>query len=410
MKMRIGIVGLGYIGSVTGAVLASKGHDVVGVDIDKERVESFKSGNMPLYEPGLKQTLESCREKIEFTSDYGSLRGAEAIFVCVATPSKNGKIDLTYVKEACKSIQANSPESTIVIKSTVVPGTAKEVMEETGMKVVSNPEFTREGTAINDTIKPDRVVVGSRSQEGYELLRRIWNFVESPFVETTNENAELIKYASNSFLATKISFINEYANLCEKIENADVTSVALGMGLDRRIGKDFLRAGLGFGGSCFPKDTEAIAAFAREKGEKLSIVEAAMSVNTTRERRIIQLCELSSGSKLTGMKVCLLGLSFKDDTDDLRESKSLKLLNAMKRDGAEVKTFDPIIKKDKIPEACDSISQCLEGSDLAILATEWPQFSDLLTGFKGTLIDARRIVGPEKVKKYVGVGRYYAEN
>ena len=274
------------------------------------------------------------------------------------------------------------------------------------MEVISNPEFTREGTAVNDTITPDRVVIGSRKKSSYDFMRKIWWFVELPFVETTNENAELIKYASNAFLATKISFINEIANLCEKIPNADVTTVALGMGLDPRIGKDFLRAGLGFGGSCFPKDTEALTSFANDLGERTSIVESAISVNLEREDRIVSLCKKALGDDLNGRKICVLGLSFKEDTDDLRESKSIKLFNALRATGASVEAFDPMIKSDRFPYACDEAEDCLKDSELAVISTEWPHFSAILESYNGIVIDARRIVPPSVAKKYLGVGKY----
>ncbi len=404
--MKLGVVGLGYVGSVTAAVLASKGNSVIGVDIDRHRIESFASEKLPFYEPNLKETLKNAGKNIQFTTDYSYLKGCAAVFVCVATPSINGRISLKYVQDACESIKQNFPDTAIIMKSTVIPGTAGELSSLTGMKIISNPEFTREGTAIHDTLFPDRVVVGAREQEDFELARKIWNFIDSEFIETTNENAELIKYASNSFLATKISFINEFANLCEKIPNADVSTVAKGMGLDPRIGKDFLRAGIGYGGSCFPKDTEAIATYARDAGEKLSIVESAISANSERENRIADICTTSLGKGLRGAMICVLGLSFKEDTDDLRESKSLKLVSLLSNKGASVKVFDPVVKNLDITNRCDTINECLDGTDMAVVATEWPQFSEMLSGYNGIVVDARRTVKPESVKKYVGVGRH----
>lgn len=404
--MKIGVVGLGYIGSVTAAVLADNGHDVVGVDIDESRISSYNRGDLPLFEPGLSDIMKNNSHRIEFSKQYNALSGCLGVFVCVATPSVDGRINLDYVENACKSIKDTVPDATIIIKSTVVPGTAEAMRLLTGLEVISNPEFTREGTAVKDTKFPDRVIVGARNPEGYELMRSIWSFVKAPFVETTNENAELIKYASNSFLATKISFINEIANLCEKIPNADVTTVALGMGLDPRIGKDFLRAGLGYGGSCFPKDTEALASFARDKGEIVSIVESAIKVNSSREDRVVELCRKSLGETLEGKNICLLGLSFKEDTDDLRESKSLKLLSALEKAGASVKAFDPIIKSDRFSNACDDLTSCLSNTSIAVVSTEWPQFAGLLDKYEGIVLDARRIISPDRVNSYVGVGRF----
>ena len=404
--MKLGIVGLGYIGSVTAAVLASKEHDVVGLDIDVQRIKNYNKGILPIYEPGLSDLLKQSVSKIIFTTEFSDLSDCDAVFVCVPTPTVSGKINLDYVESACKSIAECSPKTIIIIKSTVIPGTAARIMNLRGVEVISNPEFTREGTAVNDTITPDRVVIGSRKNSSYDFMRKVWWFVESPFVETTNENAELIKYASNAFLATKISFINEIANLCEKIPNADVTTVALGMGLDPRIGKDFLRAGLGFGGSCFPKDTEALTSFANDLGERTSIVESAISVNLEREDRIVSLCKKALGDDLNGRKICVLGLSFKEDTDDLRESKSIKLFNALRATGASVEAFDPMIKSDRFPYACDEAEDCLKDSELAVISTEWPHFSAILESYNGIVIDARRIVPPSVAKKYLGVGKY----
>ncbi len=404
--MKIGVIGLGYIGSVTAAVLGSKDHKVVGVDIDEKRISRYNSGSLPIFEPGLSELLKENIGNIKFTTDFKELEGSEAVFICVPTPSVDGRINLDYVKEACISVSKASPDTTLIIKSTVIPGTAESLMRLTGLEVISNPEFTREGTAVKDTLSPDRVVVGTRKKSFYSLMKKIWWFVNAPFVETTNENAELIKYASNAFLATKISFINEIANLCEKIPNADVTTVALGMGLDPRIGKDFLRAGIGFGGSCFPKDTEALASFARDLGEEASIVESAMRVNLEREERVVSICKRVLGGDLRGKKVCVLGLSFKEDTDDLRDSKSVKLFNALKSTGAIVKAYDPIITVDRFSDACTDLNDCLNESELAIVSTEWPQFASMLKNYKGIVVDARRIVSTNEVKLYIGVGKY----
>lgn len=405
-SMKLGVVGLGYIGSVTAAVLASKDHTVVGVDIDKERISRYNSGKLPIFEPGLSEILKENSGRIRFTLDFKGLSDCEAVFVCVPTPSVNGRINLEYVESACESVSSFSPGTRLIIKSTVIPGTAGKIMEQTGLQVISNPEFTREGTAVKDTLSPDRVVVGARDKSSYSMMRRIWWFVEAPFVETTNENAELIKYASNAFLATKISYINEIANLCEKIPNADVTTVAMGMGLDPRIGKDFLRAGLGYGGSCFPKDTEALVSFAKDLGERMAIVESAIGVNHAREDRTVSISRNALGGDLHGKNICVLGLSFKEDTDDLRQSKSLNLITSLIAAGAHVKAYDPIIKEDRYPQACQNIDSCLEGSDMAIVSTEWPQFAEMLEKYEGIVLDARRIVEPERLKFYIGVGKH----
>ena len=408
--MKIGVVGLGYVGSVTAAVLAKMGNIVIGVDIDSAKVEAFRKGAPPIFEPGLSDFISEAGERISFSTSYSELGDAEAVFVCVPTPTVEGHIDIHFVEEACRTLKKLGNRTTIIIKSTVVPGTASMIMKKLGVKIVSNPEFTREGSAIIDTMKPDRIVIGSKDASGFQKARKIWEFTGAPVVETTNENAELIKYASNSFLATKISFINEIANLCEKIPNTDVKTIAYGMGLDRRIGADFLRAGLGYGGSCFPKDTEAIANFARDHGEALTIVESAMKVNSSRERRIADICWYSLGKSLKGVNVCVLGLSFKDDTDDIRESKSIKLIEELREDGAIVRAFDPVVAGNNLNGSCRTHEECLDGSNLAIIATEWNQFSNILQNYDGIVVDARRILDPEKFKRYVGVGRNDSED
>ena len=404
--MKIGIVGLGYVGSVTAAVLAKEGNIVVGVDIDPAKVEAFGRLKPPLFEPGLKEALMEAGNRISFSTKHSDLKQAEAVFVCVPTPTVNGRIDTHFVEEACGAIAQLQEEITIIIKSTVVPGTASRIGKKLKRNIVSNPEFTREGSAVTDTIKPDRVVIGSTDRAQSSKVKEIWNFTGAPVVETTNENAELIKYASNSFLATKISFINEIANLCERIPNSDVKTVALGMGLDRRIGKEFLRAGLGYGGSCFPKDTAAIASYARDHGEALTIVESAMKVNLERERRVVEICKLSIGRDLRGETICVLGLSFKDDTDDIRESKSLRLIEELRKEGAIVRSYDPVVTELKMNGNCESPGDCINGSSIAIIATEWRQFTNLLSGFNGVVIDARRIAEPGNFLRYVGVGRH----
>ena len=296
--MKIGIVGLGYVGLVTAIALANSGNEIIGIDIDESKVNSLKDHKLTIYEPGLKEAFESAYNKIMFSTDYSLLKGSEVVYVIVPTPTVEGKIVLDYAFDACDRIKAVDANAIIAIKSTVVPGTARKISEKLGMTVVSNPEFTKEGTAIEDTIHPDRIVIGSDNQKALDVIARIWSFTNAPILKTTNENAELIKYASNAFLATKISFINEIANLCEKIPGADVEIVAKGMGFDKRIAPYFLRAGIGYGGSCFPKDTKAITEFARGLGEQLKIIEATIEVNEDRVNRVYKMINVLLNGKI----------------------------------------------------------------------------------------------------------------
>ena len=276
--MKIGVVGLGYIGSVTSVALAEAGYEVIGVDIDESKVKALSAGEPPIYEPGLKEMLVKNVKRLEFSVDYNKLSEVDLIFVIVPTPNKDGKIYLKYVDDVVENIKKVNKNAIVIIKSTVLPGTASNLMQKTGMIIVSNPEFTKEGSAIDDTLKPDRVVIGGNNKNAIEKVKKIWEFTKSPIIETTNENAEMIKYASNSFLAVKVSYINEIANLCEKVPNCDVEVVARGMGLDKRIAPYFLKAGIGFGGSCFPKDTVAFISFARDLNENLSILQIDFTV------------------------------------------------------------------------------------------------------------------------------------
>ena len=391
--MKIGIVGLGYVGLVTAIALANAGNEIVGVDIDKNKIDALKNHKLTIYEPGLNEAFENAYDRIIFSTEYSPLRNAIAIYVIVPTPTVDGKILLDYVFDACNRIKDVNSNAIIAIKSTVVPGTARKIMESTGMVVVSNPEFTKEGTAVEDTIHPDRVVIGSDNQKALNIIEQLWSFTNAPVLSTTNENAELIKYASNAFLATKISFINEVANLCEQIPGADVETVARGMGFDKRIAPYFLRAGIGYGGSCFPKDTNAIARFAKDLGVTLRIIEATIKVNDERVDKICQLIRHELSNKDT--RIGVLGIAFKDDTNDIRESQSIKLINKLSSEGFIVNAYDPIIK-DGIDNAkiYKSMKECIGSSDILVIATEWGEFKNIETD--KPIIDARRILDPNK--------------
>lgn len=404
--LRIGVIGLGYIGSVTAAVLAAHGNEVIGIDNVPDKVKAFSSGKIPIYEPGLMELLSNNSSNIRFSNSYEDLKDVETAFICVPTPNRDGFIDTSYVMDAARSLSIVNPTCVTIVKSTVVPGTANKIHEQTGMHVVSNPEFTREGTAIHDTESPDRVVIGGKDKKSCDLVNSIWAFTGAPVVMTSNENAELIKYASNSFLATKISFINEFANLCEKIPGADVETVAKGMGLDQRIGEKFLKAGIGYGGSCFPKDTLAIAAFARTMGTELRIVEAASQVNDHRIEHAISLIEKNWIGEMRDASIGILGVAFKDSTDDVRESQSLRLIHALHPLVKKINVFDPVIIKDiEGAKRFEKLEECISSSDIVVVATEWPQFSKLPENAKGKIIvDLRRVINPKEYEKFVAIG------
>ncbi|MDA8142939.1 MAG: UDP-glucose/GDP-mannose dehydrogenase family protein [Thermoplasmatales archaeon] len=400
--MKIGQVGLGYVGLVNAAVLANHGNMVVGIDVDKVRINDLQRSIVPIFEPDLKEYLTKGKANITFSTNYSALLQCDAIFITVPTPTISGSIDLSFVIKAAEEISKVNKKSILIIKSTVVPGTASMISAKTGMRVISNPEFTREGSAIYDTEHPDRIVIGG---EPSELVQEIWKFTNSPYVITSNSNAELIKYASNAFLATKISFINQIADLCEKIPGTDVNVIAKGMGLDKRIGKDFLRAGLGFGGSCFPKDTKALISFAESNKVDMSIVREVYGYNESRIANMIQSAK-HRGISFAGSIVCVLGLSFKDLTNDLRESRSLVLISELQKEGAVINAYDPVIKKLDGVRVCDDLESCISESDIVITATEWKDFSDiprnLLKGKR--VLDLRRILDPEKYEIDFGVG------
>jgi len=430
----VGIVGLGHVGLCTAVCLASRGIETVGVDMDEERVRSVAGGRPPFIEEALPRTLVKVIKngKLRATSDYSELGDTDYQFITVPTPSsEDGAIDLAHVRSAVDSVGKSLKHSTgykvVVIKSTVTPGTTlMEVLPAleagTGKKLgefglASNPEFLREGHAIEDTLKPDRLVIGTeerRSQRSLlTLCRRLYgNLPET--VLTTTLNAELIKYASNAYLATKITFINEIANLCSKLQGADVSVVARGIGLDQRIGPSFLKAGLGYGGSCLPKDVNALLKVAESKDVRLGVVKAATEGNKEQAFVAARVAEELVGG-LRGRRVALLGLAFKPDTDDMRDAASLRLISELVAKGAAIVAYDPAAMENakKIIgdgiEYADSAQHCLKGADCCILVTEWPEFSKLLPEeFKRlmrtpAIVDGRRVLNPEQFRAS-GVG------
>ena len=406
--MKIAVLGMGYIGLVTAAVLSDKCNKVVGIDIDRSKIDLLNNGKSPIFEPGLDKVLKRNSGRLSFHLDFEALRGSDVAFIAVPTPTKDGRIDLSYVMAASDTINRIDKDVLVIMKSTVVPGTAKKIMDSTELRVISNPEFTREGTALDDTVHPDRIIIGGREQKYCNVVKKIWSFTKAKALVTSNENAELIKYASNSFLATKISFINEFANLCEKIPGADVEVVARGMGMDKRIGPFFLKAGIGFGGSCFPKDTKAIHAFSEDIGENLSVVGAAIKVNEERVNRVVSLIRKSLKSEdISDKTVGIFGLSFKDNTDDLRESQSLNLINKLIELNVKINVYDPLIEKEiNGTTKCFSVKECAKKSDIIVVATEWPEFEQISGKSIGNkpVVDAKRILKPDLFKKFTAVG------
>ena len=431
---RICMVGTGYVGLVTGACLADFGNEVTCVDADESKIKSLKAGTIPFYEFGLEELIDrNVREqRLTFSTDLASgIRDNEVIFICVGTPrGTDGEADLQYVFQVARDVakHINGPK-VIVQKSTVPVGTGARIRDlihsqrngDHAFEVASNPEFLREGSAVEDFMRPDRVVIGTWSEAAADTLAEIYKPLylnETPMVRTTVETAELIKYAANAFLATKISFINEIANLCELV-GADVKLVERGIGLDRRIGKKFLHAGAGYGGSCFPKDTEALDHLARGLGSPLKIVQATIEVNAEQRRRLMARTERELGN-LAGKKVAVLGLSFKPGTDDIRYSVGVDFTRFLKGKGAEVRAFDPIAMdnaKKEAPEmtyTADAWS-AVEGADAVVIAVEWNEFRTmnlkrLKETMKGNLVvDLKNIYEPAQLRevglRHIGVGR-----
>jgi len=432
---NICVVGVGYVGIVTAACFADLGNKVRALDIDKDRIAGLKKGTMPIYEIGLKELIDRniAANRISFTTSYKEgLQDAEFVFIAVGTPSGvDGEADLQYVATAARSIADHINEGMIIInKSTVPVGTGDWVSDiiyeqnpdAVGFSVVSCPEFLREGSAIVDFMNPHRIVVGSLDAEAAEKVAQLHLPLRAPIVVTDLRTAEMIKYASNAFLATKISFINEIANICEDL-GADVMEVSNGMGFDSRIGPAFLNAGIGYGGSCFPKDVQALAYMAEEKGRHPQLLHSVMEINTDRRVMAVEhVKSLLNNEDLTGKTIGLLGLSFKPNTDDMRDAPSVTIARMLINDGARVRAFDPIAMKEaakQLPdvEMVENPYKMAEGCDLLMVNTEWNEFRQLdlkrinEAMNEAVLFDGRNIYDPEKMAefgfRYRGVGRGY---
>jgi UDPglucose 6-dehydrogenase len=433
--MRIAVIGTGYVGLVSGACFSEFGLDVVCVDKDAGKIAGIKAGKMPIYEPGLEALVENNVRagRLSFSTDLkASVKSADAVFIAVGTPSRrgDGHADLSYVHDAAREIAEAMDHYTVVVtKSTVPVGTGREVsriIKETrptaDFDVCSNPEFLREGSAIGDFMRPDRVVIGADSDLAREVMRRLYRplyLIETPIVFTSIETAELIKYAANTFLATKITFINEIADLCEKV-GANVNDVARGIGLDGRIGRKFLHAGPGYGGSCFPKDTLALVKTAQDYGAPLKIVETVVAVNEARKPAMADRVVAALGGSVAGKTIAALGLTFKPNTDDMRDSPSLGILPALQKAGATIRAFDPEgmnEAKKLLPDLtyCKDAYDCMTGADALVLITEWNEFRALdLTRVKSllrqpVLVDLRNVYSPAEMTeagfRYTSIGR-----
>jgi len=433
--MRVAMIGSGYVGLVSGACFAELGHTVTCVDKDAGKIEALRNGRMPIYEPGLAELVARsvAERRLSFTTMLpGAVEGAEAVFIAVGTPSRpaDGLADLTYVYQAAREIaRALSGYAVVVTKSTVPVGTGDEIQRiiadirpGADLSVVSNPEFLREGAAIQDFMAPDRVVVGTDDARAREVMTELYRPLAdkgAPILHTARRGAELIKYAANAFLATKITFINEIADLCEQA-NADVEEVAHGIGLDHRIGPKFLNAGPGYGGSCFPKDLLALLKAGLDFGVPIRSIETIISINDQRKRAMARKVIAACGGSIRGKRIAVLGLTFKAETDDMRESPAVSIITALQDAGAKVRAYDPqgmahaTTILNEVDYAPDPYA-CAEGADALVVMTEWKEFRALdparikLLLKRPVVVDLRNIYHPETMAEhgftYVSVGR-----
>ncbi len=437
--MRVAMIGAGYVGLVSGACFADFGHTVCCVDKDEEKIAALQSGKLPIYEPGLENLVETNTRagRLTFTSDLQrAVKAAEAVFIAVGTPSRRGDgyADLTYVYQAAREIaEALFGYTLIVTKSTVPVGTGDEVERivreqrpDAHFAVVSNPEFLREGAAIADFKRPDRIVIGTRDERAAQVMRELYRPLylnQAPILQTSRRTAELTKYAANAFLATKITFINEIADLCEQV-GADVQDVARGIGLDNRIGRKFLHPGPGYGGSCFPKDTLALIKTAQDYAAPLRIVETTAAVNDQRKRAMARKVVQACGGQVRGKRIAVLGLTFKPNTDDMRDAPAIALITGLLDQGAKISAYDPegmANARDMLDgiDYADDAYACARGADALVIVTEWDAFRalDLERIRKDlnapVLVDLRNIYDPQEMRRrgftYVSIGRTDAE-
>jgi len=423
----VGVIGVGYVGLVTAACFAELGHEVVCLDVNKARIEALRKGSVPIYEPGVDRLLARNRARLRFTLELDDLVGSCRIaFVCVDTPATHsGDADLTRVRAVIDSLPETGERLLIVMKSTVPVGTGEKLRDDLAARglshvgYVSNPEFLREGRAVADFLEPDRIVIGAFADADARAVAGLYAGVGAPVITTDVASAEMIKYASNAFLATKISFINEIANVCEEM-GADVGVVAQGMGLDARIGSHFLRPGIGYGGSCFPKDVKALKQLAGNSGYHFQLLTSVIEVNDLQKRRVVGKLERHLGS-LRGTRIALLGLAFKADTDDMREASSLVLAARLRAEGATVVGYDPVAMQNAAEllgdevELAGSMLEAVTGADAAVIVTEWGEFRQVCTpAVRGAMrtplvVDGRNLLDPAQARAagfaYESVGR-----
>jgi UDPglucose 6-dehydrogenase len=421
---RIGIFGAGYVGLVTGACFAELGHDVVVRDVVPERIERLQGGEVPIYEPGLEAVIERNRSRLTFTLDvHEAVDGAEFLYIAVGTPpTYSGDADLSFVWSVVDQLPEDVPgRPLVVMKSTVPVGTGEAVrarLDARGLEhvgYVSNPEFLAEGSAVADFLSPDRIVVGAFDRGDAERVVELHAGIRTEVLRTDVPSAELVKLAANAFLSTRISFINEIANVCELV-GADVVDVARGVGLDHRLGPYFLRAGIGFGGSCFPKDVTALKQLAGNSGYPFLLLQAVWEVNELQKRRVVQKLQKRLGS-LRDRRIALLGLAFKPNTDDMREAPSRVIAYRLLAEGVEVRAWDPVARPDDLHgvELCDSIVEAVRDADAAVIVTEWPELRELACAevrdamAYPLIVDGRNLLDPEQAMlagfEYEGIGR-----
>ena len=421
----IGVFGAGYVGLVTAACLADLGNDVVVRDVVPEKIERLRAGEVPIFEPGLEELIAKNTDRLTFTLDAAeAVRGAELVFVCVDTPPVpySGDADLSRVWTVVDELPQVDRNPILVMKSTVPVGTGEKVraaLDQRGLGnvgYVSNPEFTSEGRAVRDFMEPDRIVIGAFDEADAERVAALYESLDAPIVRMDVNSAEMVKLASNAFLMTRISFINEIANVCEAT-GADVVRVAEGVGLDERLGPHFLRAGVGYGGSCFPKDSLALKQLAANSGYHFQLLSAVIEVNELQKRRVIGKLQRHLG-RLRDKKIALLGLAFKAGTDDTREAPSLVLASRLIAEGAEVRAWDPVVDGAKLlPQAvfCTTVTEAVRDADAAVIVTEWPELRDLARPeirdamARPLIVDGRNVLDPAEVRaagfSYEGIGR-----
>jgi UDPglucose 6-dehydrogenase len=423
--MKILVIGCGYVGLATATVLAELGNDVIGTDIDKKKIDGLNNGIMPIFEPGLKELVErNVKDKrLRFKSDNKeAIDHGDVIFICVGTPPKdNWETELKYVEESALEIVKNMKSYKVIVHKSTVPvetgdrvlNVAKDHVGDVDFDVVSNPEFLREGTAISDTMHPDRIVIGANNKKAIDMMKKIYTPIDAPLIVTDIKSAELIKHASNAFLATKISFINAVSRICEA-SGADVEKVAEGMGYDKRIGKSFLNAGIGYGGFCFPKDVQAFIKIAEKLGYDFDLLKATNKVNEDQKEHFVSRIKKALGD-VKGKTIGILGLSFKPDTDDMRFAPSVYIINNLR--GAKIKAYDPEAmekaKNEVDVEFCTDAYEVCKDADCLLILTEWIEFKELdLEKVRSLMknpmiIDGRNVYDPEDMNgfKYISVGR-----